>query len=314
MKNERKKTIIPDPKKLINNLIITTSGKVISQKLVISAKGSKTLKLRETNIVDDFFSKNRPEYVFLLGGKSGGINANQKMPASLMIDNLKIISNTISTSHKFGVKKLLFLGSSCSYPKYCAQPMKIDMLMTGILEPTNSSYGISKLAGLELCSAYRKEFNDNFISAIPANIFGPEDDFSSDNSHVIAALMKKIFKALKENHDTVKVWGSGKPKREFIYVDDLSEAIIFLMKNYNGPAPVNIGTAEVYSISEIAEMIKDTIQYKGKLVFDKEKPDGMPIKTLDSSALTSLGWKSTFNLQSAIEITYKWFLARKDLH
>lgn len=271
-------------------------------------------KLRETNIVDDFFSKNRPEYVFLLGGKSGGINANQKMPASLMIDNLKIISNTISTSHKFGVKKLLFLGSSCSYPKYCAQPMKIDMLMTGILEPTNSSYGISKLAGLELCSAYRKEFNDNFISAIPTNVFGPEDDFSSDNSHVIAAIMKKMLKALKENHDTVEIWGSGKPKREFIYVDDLSDAIIFLMENYNDIQPINIGTEEVYSISEIANIIKNIIQYKGRLVFDTKKPDGMPVKTLDSSLLSSIGWRNTFNLHSALEMTYNWFLSREDLH
>ncbi len=271
-------------------------------------------KLKELNIVDDFISQNKPEYVFLVGGKSGGIKANQVKPASLMIDNLKIITNTLSVSHKFGVKKLLYLGSSCSYPKYCEQPMKIDMLMTGALEPTSSSYAMSQLTGLELCSAYRKEFNDNFISAIPVNIFGPEDDFSSDNSHVIAALMKKTLKALKENQDTVEVWGSGNPKREFMYVDDLSDAIIFLMKNYNGPEPVNIGTSEVYSISEIAEMIKETVQYKGRLVFDTTKPDGMPIKTLDGSALLSLGWKSAFNLQSAIEITYKWFLTREDLH
>ena len=269
------------------------------------------MKLRNPSLVARFFEKNKLEYVFLLGGKSGGIKANQKIPATLMIDNLLITSNILSAAHKYGVKKLLFLASSCAYPKYCEQPMQVEMLMTGSLEPTNSSYAMAKLAGIELCSAYRREYKDNFISAIPANIFGPEDDFSAENSHVISALIKKIHQASKDNLDTVEIWGTGKPKREFIYVDDFSNAVIFLMQHYDKGIPINIGSNEVVSISKVAEIIKKIIQYQGKLTYNTKKPDGMPIKTLDSSVLSSLGWKSSFNFQSAIEITYNWFLSRE---
>lgn len=268
-------------------------------------------ELRNPTHVARFFEKSKLEYVFLLGGKSGGIKANQEMPATLMIDNLQITSNILSAAHKYGVKKLLFLASSCVYPKYCEQPMKVDMLMTGSLEPTNTSYAMAKLAGIELCSAYRREYKDNFISAIPANLFGPEDDFSTENSHVISALIAKIHQASKDNLDTVEIWGTGSPKREFIYVDDFSSAAMFLMQNYEKGIPINIGSNEVISISKVAEIIKQTVQYQGKLIYNTKKPDGMPIKTLDSSVLTSLGWKSSFNFQSAIELTYKWFLSRE---
>ena len=261
--------------------------------------------------VKEYFNNNRPQYVFIFAGKSGGIKINQERPASLMLDNLQVISNVISLAHEYKVKKLLYLASSCTYPKYADQPMHPDMLMTGILEPTNSAYATAKLAGIELCRAYRKEYGDNFIVAIPANIFGPGDDFSLENSHVMAALMRKMHEAKEREDKIVKIWGTGKPKREFIYVDDLADACLFLMEHYSDENPVNIGSGTALSISDLAETIKEVTKYKGNLHFDSSKPDGMPNKVLDSSYIFSLGWKPSTSFNIFAEKTYISFITQK---
>ena len=258
-------------------------------------------------LVKEYFKDLRPEYVFLFAGKSGGIKANQEMPATLMLDNLQIISNVLSAAHKFEVEKFLYLASCCVYPKHAEQPMLPDMLMAGPLEPTNSSYAMAKLAGIELCRAYRREYEDNFISAIPANIFGSGDDFSVKNSHVVAALMRKMYKAKQNGNSTVEIWGTGKPKREFIYVDDLADACLFLMDHYNNEEPVNIGNGAAMSISDLANKIKSVTGYEGQLHFDSSKPDGMPNKGLDSSYLFSLGWKLSTSFNISAKKTYEWF-------
>jgi len=266
-------------------------------------------KLEDQNLVKEYFKELRPEYVFLFAGKSGGIKANQEMPATLMLDNLRIISNVLSSSHKSEVEKLLYLASSCVYPKHADQPMCPEMLMTGPLESTNSAYATAKLAGIELCRAYRKEYGDNFISVIPANVFGPGDDFSAENSHVVAALMKRMHEAKLNGDRAVKIWGTGKPRREFIFVDDLADACLFLMKLYNEEEPVNIGSGAALSISDLAEIIKEVTGYEGCLEFDNSRPDGMPEKVLDSSRLFSLGWKSPNSFDISVERTYISFVS-----
>jgi len=258
--------------------------------------------------VKEYFKKNQPQYVFIFAGKSGGIKINQERPASLMLDNLQVISNIISLAHEYKVKKLLYLASSCTYPKYADQPMHPDMLMTGILEPTNSAYATAKLAGIELCRAYRKEHGDNFIVAIPANTFGPGDDFSLQNSHVMAALMRKMHEAKERGDKIVKIWGTGKPKREFIYVDDLADACLFLMKHYNDEEPINIGSGNTLSISDLAMVIRDVVGYRGQLRYDSSKPDGMPEKVLDSTFLNSLGWKPSVSFEIAAEKTHQHYI------
>ena len=265
------------------------------------------LDLTDYNVLEAYFKKTCPEYIFLLAGKSGGIKANQEMPATLMLDNLQIISNILSATHKFEVKKLLYLASCCVYPKHAEQPMHPDMLMAGPLETTNSAYATAKLAGIELCRAYRREHGDNFISAIPANIFGPRDDFSVKNSHVVAALMRKMHEAKQNGNSAVEIWGTGKPRREFIYVDDLADACQFLMEHYSDENPVNIGSGTALSISDLAKTIKEVTRYKGNLHFDSSKPDGMQNKVLDSSYLFSLGWKPSTSFNVSAEKTYEWF-------
>ena len=263
--------------------------------------------LTNYSLVKKYFKDLRPEYVFLFAGKSGGIKANQEMPATLMLDNLRIISNVLSVAHKFEVEKLFYLASCCVYPKHAEQPMSPDMLMTGSLESTNSAYATAKLAGIELCRAYRKEHSDNFISAIPANIFGPGDDFSAGNSHVVAALMRKMHEAKKNGNSTVEIWGTGKPRREFIYVDDLADACLFLMSHYDDEEPINIGSGTALSISRLATIIKKIVGYHGKLLYNNSKPDGMPEKLLDSTELFTLDWGPAFLFENAAKITFDWF-------
>ena len=257
--------------------------------------------------VELYFKTFHPEYVFHLAGKQGGIKANEEMPSTLMIDNLKINSNIIEIAYLTNVEKLIFLGRSCVYPKFAKQPMKPEMLMSGLLEPTNSAYATSKLAGIELCKAYQSEHNKNFISVIPANVFGPEDDFSLNDSHVIPAIMMKIDKAKLGNESSVEIWGTGKPEREFIYVDDLADACLFIMNNYNENETINIGSGFVVSILELSEIIKSIIGYKGNIVFNSNNPDGMPIKTLDSKKFLKMGWKPSNTFNSAIKKTYNWY-------
>lgn len=261
--------------------------------------------------VKEFFVQNKPEYVFLAAGKSGGIRANQKYPAELMLDNLLIICNVIESAYESGVKKLLYLASSCSYPKNTPQPMQVESLMTGTLEPTNEAYAVAKIAGIKLCQAYRQQYGANFISGIPANAFGIGDDFSLEESHVIPALIRKMHEAKMANAEFVEIWGTGSPRREFIFADDLANACIFIAEKYDEPTPINIGGGLDLSIKELAELIKDVIGYQGKLRFDASKPDGMPLKALDSSQLKSMGWQPQISFSEAVEATYNWFLQQK---
>ena len=258
--------------------------------------------------VQAFFSRTLPEYVFAAGGKSGGIGANQKLPAELMLNNLLVDCHVIDNAYRCGVKKLLYMGSSCCYPRACLQPMQVSSLMTGVLEFTNEAYATAKLAGIKLTQAYRQQHGIDMISAIPANVFGPGDDFGVEDSHVIAALMGKMHQAKLAQADNVEVWGSGAPRREFVYVADVADAAIFLMNHYSSPVPINLGSGSDASIREIAELVKDVVGYSGELRFDPKKPDGMPLKSLNSSELFALGWQPRIPLRLGLEKTYRWFL------
>ena len=268
--------------------------------------------LTDREQVSDFFASNKPDYVFLAAGKSGGISANQKYPADLMLDNLLVVCNVIDSAHRCGVKKLLYLASSCSYPKHSPQPMQVESLMTGNLEPTNEAYAVAKIAGIKLCQAYCQQYGANFISGIPANAFGIGDDFSLEESHVIPALIRKMHQAKITDAEFVEIWGTGTPRREFIFADDLADACIFIADNYDDPMPINIGGGLDLSIKELAELIKEAIGYRGQLHFDASKPDGMPLKALDSSKLQSMGWQPQTSFRAAVEATYDWFLLREE--
>jgi len=263
--------------------------------------------LRDAKVVDRLFSRARPEFVFLIGDASGGIGANQKRPADLMLDNLLVNCHVIENARRYGTRKLLYLASSCIYPKFVAQPMRVESLMSGGLEPTNEPYAIAKLGGLYLCRAYRQQFQAGFITAVPANVFGPGDDFSAEDSHVIAALMRRMHTAKTARQRDVVIWGSGLPRREFIFAEDVADACIFLMDHYDGAEPVNVGAGADWSIRELAEMIAEVVGFAGNLVFDRSKPDGMPAKLLDSSVLQKMGWRAKTSLKEGLIRTYQWF-------
>jgi GDP-L-fucose synthase len=258
--------------------------------------------------VDAFFEATVPEYVFLTAGQSGGIAANEKYPARLMLDNLLVECNVISSAHRHGVKKLLYLASSCVYPKACLQPMKEDYLLTGLLEPTNEAYAVAKIAGIKLCQAYNQQFGTKFISGIPANAFGPGDDFNPEESHVIPGLMRRIHEAKVCESSRAEVWGTGAPRREFIFIDDLAEASILVMSTIDGEQSINLGSGAEVSISKLAVLIKEVVGYTGDLKFDFTRSDGMPRKSLDSSKLAELGWRPRTSLQAGLTATYDWFL------
>jgi len=265
-------------------------------------------ELTDAAQVDTFFARTAPDYVFLAAGKSGGIEANQKYPAELMLDNLLVECHVIHSAYQYGVKKLLYLASSCSYPKHCPQPMREDALLTGSLEPTNEAYAVAKIAGIKLCQAYRQQYGANFISGIPANVFGPGDDFSLEDAHVIAALIRKMHEAKELGLESVDIWGTGTPRREFIFADDLADACIFIMSRYDDVEPINLGSGSELSIKELAELIKEVVGYSAKLHFDTSKLDGMPLKVLDSSKLTEMGWRPRTHFRSALSATCDWFL------
>jgi GDP-L-fucose synthase len=267
---------------------------------------SKELDLRNQQAVTDFFSKNKPEYVFLAAAKVGGIYANDKYPAEFLYDNLMIQNNVIHNAYLRNVKKLLFLGSSCIYPKLAQQPIKEEYLLTGSLEPTNEAYAIAKISGVEMCKFYKKQYGCNFISAMPTNLYGINDNFNLANSHVLPALLRKFIEAKDNNLPTVSIWGSGTPMREFLFVDDLASASLFLMQNYTDGETINVGTGVDVTIKELAETIKKIVDYKGELVFDSSKPDGTPRKLLDVSKINTLGWKHTKNLEDGIRETLQW--------
>lgn len=271
-------------------------------------KTSKELDLRKQAEVEAFFAQESPDYVFLSAAKVGGINANNIYRAEFLYDNLMIEANIINSAYLHKVKKLLFLGSSCIYPKLCPQPMKEDYLLTGFLEPTNEPYAIAKITGIKLCENYCRQYGVNFISAMPTNLYGPQDNFDLANSHVLPALIRKFHEAKISNSKHVEVWGTGSALREFLYADDLAKALIFLMENYHDIEFINVGTGEEVAIKELALIIKAVVGYEGELKFDTSKPDGTPRKLLDTSKLHSLGWQAETSLKEGIEITYKWFL------
>ena len=267
-------------------------------------KTSGELDLRSQEAVKDFFEKEKPEYVFLAAAKVGGINANNVYPADFIYDNLCIQNNVIHQSHKNGVKKLLFLGSSCIYPKNSEQPIKEEYLLSGYLEPTNDAYAVAKIAGIKMCQSYHKQYGCNFISAMPTNLYGPGDNYDLKNSHVLPALLRKFYEAKINNDPTVTIWGTGNPRREFLHVDDLASACYFLMEKYDEPGIINIGVGKDTSIAEMAGMIKKISQYEGKLVFDTSMPDGTFQKLLDVSKIHSLGWHAGIGFEEGVRNTY----------
>jgi len=266
---------------------------------------SDELDLRNQQAVADFFTKEKPGYVFLAAAKVGGILANNTYRAEFLYDNLMIQSNVIENSYGQGVKKLLFLGSSCIYPKLAPQPLKEEYLLTGLLEHTNEPYAIAKIAGIKMCDAYRSQYGCNFISVMPTNLYGPNDNYDLKNSHVLPALIRKFHEAKINDQPEVIVWGTGTPRREFLHADDMADACVFLMKNYNEPGLINIGVGEDLSIKELSEMIKEITGYNGKIVFDSSKPDGTPRKLMDVTKLTTRGWKASIGLKDGITHVYK---------
>lgn len=267
-------------------------------------KTSSQLDLRNQNLVNDFFANEKPEYVFLAAAKVGGIVANNTYKADFIYQNLMIEANVIHAAYINRVKKLLFLGSSCIYPKMAPQPLKEEYLLSGYLEETNQPYAIAKIAGIEMCNAYRDQYSCNFISAMPTNLYGPNDNYDLTSSHVLPAILRKFIVAKRERKESVILWGSGKPRREFMYVDDLARASIFLMKTYNKKGHINIGTGKDISIYELAQMVSKIVGYQGRIDFDSHKPDGTPIKLLDVSLINSMGWEAEVNLEEGILKTY----------
>lgn len=266
------------------------------------------LDLRDQSAVNHWFQANRPEYVFLAAGTVGGILANSTRPAEFLYDNLMIHGTVVHAAHVFGAKKLLYLGSSCIYPRQCPQPMKEEYLLTGPLEPTNEPYAVAKIAGIKLCQSYRRQYGSHFISAMPTNLYGPHDNFDLESSHVLPALLRKFHEARRAGDEEVVVWGTGSPRREFLHVDDLAEACLFLMRHYESDEHVNVGVGEDLTIRELAELIRDIVAPGVDLAFDTSKPDGMPRKLLDVSRLREMGWEARIGLREGIERTYRWFL------
>jgi len=270
------------------------------------------LDLTDQAAVRAFFADKRPEYVFLSAAKVGGIHANDSLPADFIRDNLLIQTNIIDAAHQCGSKKLLFLGSSCIYPKFAPQPMQEEHLLTGELEPTNEWYAVAKIAGIKMCQAYHKQHGFNAISLMPTNLYGPGDNFDLQNSHVLPALIRKFHEAKRQGLPEVEIWGTGTPKREFLHVDDLASACVFLMEKYNDPAIVNVGSGEEVRIAELAGLVGQVVEFQGTVRYNTDMPDGTPRKFLDVSRLSALGWSSQITLQQGIADTYAWFLANED--
>jgi len=272
----------------------------------IITRTHKEMDLTERDKVLKFFEKETPEYVFLCAARVGGIYANSTYPAEFLYENLMIQTNVIDLSYRYGVKKLLFLASSCIYPKMCKQPMREEDLLTGPIEQTNEPFGIAKIAGIKMCEAYNKQYGTNFISIVPANVYGVNDHFVEDG-HVVASLIKNFHEGKVKGNESVTIWGTGRPKREFFYVDDLAEACIFLMDQYNESEPINAGTGLDTSIADLAELVKRTVGFKGNISYDITKPDGNPARLLDISRITALGWKFKITLEEGLRMTYDWF-------
>jgi GDP-L-fucose synthase len=279
------------------NLVLRTSGE---------------LDLREQAAVRDFFRIEKPDYVILAAAKVGGILANDSYPAEFIYDNLIMEANVIHASYESGVEKLLALGSTCIYPKMAPQPLKEEYLLSGPLEPTNEWYAVAKIAGIKLCQAYQRQYGCRFIAAMPTNLYGPGDNFDLRSSHVLPALIRKFHEARIGGDDAVTLWGTGSPLREFLHVDDLADACLFLLRNYEAPEIINVGVGEDLSIAQLAGLVRDIVGFRGKIEYDASKPDGTPRKLIDTSKINALGWKAKIGLRQGIESTYRWFLDNAD--
>ncbi len=291
---------------LVGSSIVRYLHKAGYSELILASR--EELDLVDQQAVKEFFDKKRPEYVFLAAAKVGGILANDTFPADFIRDNLMIQTNVIDAAYRHGTKKLLFLGSSCIYPKHAEQPMKESALLTGPLEPTNQWYAVAKIAGIKLCQAYRRQYGFDAICAMPTNLYGPGDNFDLKTSHVLPALIRKFHEAKIMKKQEVVVWGSGKPKREFLYVDDLAEALVFLMKHYDDENIINVGVGEDISIVALASIVSEVVGFEGSIVYDASMPDGTPRKLLDVNLLNDLGWQAKTGLRKGIAETYDWFL------
>jgi len=293
------------------------AGSAIARELLargyarILTRTRSELDLQQRETVFRFFEQERPQVVVVAAAKVGGIKANDDYPVEFLLENLKIQNNLIEASAEFGVEKLLFLGSSCIYPKFAPQPISEDSLLTGVLEPTNEAYAIGKIAGIKLCQAYAREYGRNFICAMPTNLYGPGDNFDLNSSHVLPALLRKVHEAKLRGDGSVVVWGTGTPRREFLHVDDLAGACRFLLESYDSPEIVNVGYGEDVTIRELAETICEIVDFRGELVFDSSKPDGTPRKLMDSTKLMRLGWKPSITYRNGIQQTYDWYLKQK---
>ena len=304
--NKDAKIYVAGHRGLVGAAIVRHLNKAGYSNLVTAT--SRELDLREQAAVRDFLAREKPEYVVLAAAKVGGILANDTYPAEFIYDNLMMEANVIDAAYRAGVQKLLFLGSTCIYPRMAPQPLKEEYLLTGPLEPTNEWYAVAKIAGIKLCQAYQRQYGARFISAMPTNLYGPGDDFDLEKSHVMPALIRKIHEAKLSGAPTVTVWGSGKPLREFLHVDDCAAACLFLMEQYEGNEIVNIGCGSDISIAELAALVKQAVVYPGDIVYDSSKPDGTPRKLVDTGRITSLGWKPEIGLEEGIRNAYEWFL------
>lgn len=309
MMDKKAKIFVAGHNGLVGSAIARKLQKEGYENLVL--KDRRELDLTGQDSVETFFASENPEYVFLAAAKVGGILANKTKKADFIYENLQIQNNIIYSAWKHGVKKLLFLGSSCIYPKICPQPIKEEYLLTGPLEETNDAYAVAKIAGIKMCQSFNEQYGTNFISVMPTNLYGPNDNFDLESSHVLPALIRRFHEAKTVNASEVTVWGTGVAKREFLYVDDLADAVVFLMNTYDGSEIVNIGTGEDVSIKELTEKVKEVVGFEGEIVWDISKPDGTPRKLLDVSKLHVLGWKHGVFLDEGLKRTYDWFVGNK---
>jgi GDP-L-fucose synthase len=307
--NKNSKIYVAGHRGLVGSAIVRHLTKKGCKNLVLKTRAE--LDLLDQKAVADFFAAEKPEYVFLAAAKVGGIMANNNRPAEFILENLTVQNNIIHQSYVNGVKKLLFLGSSCIYPRLAPQPIKEEYFMDGKLEPTNEGYAIAKIAGIMMCQAYHRQYGANFISVMPTNLYGPNDNFDYERAHVLPALMRRFHEAKMEGKKEVTVFGTGKAKREFLHVDDLADACVFLMNTYDKPEIINIGTGKDVSIKTLAELTKKTVGFKGKIVWDTTKPDGTPRKWLNVNRLHKLGWKHKIALEDGIQSMYKWYRSQK---
>lgn len=306
MMTEDSRIYIAGHRGLVGSALVRRLRKAGSGQLLLPPRSG--LDLRDPDAVDKFFARERPDYVFLAAARVGGILANNTYPADFIGENLAIGLNVVQAAYRHGVKKLLFLGSSCIYPKHAPQPMKEDYLLTGPLEPTNEPYAIAKIAGIKLCQSYNRQYGTRFISVMPTNLYGPGDNFDLASGHVLPALLRKFHEAKLAGAPSVTVWGSGKPRREFMFVDDMADACVFLMRNYESSEIINVGVGKDVSIAELAELVRASVGFEGSIVYDPSKPDGTPRKLLDVSRVHSLGWSAQVELAEGIARTYEWYV------